>query len=158
MKDKEKKKFRKKETSADSGNGIEQGLYWTGVCVVVLFAAVILYCHKRQMGLDALFPPCLFHRITGYYCPGCGATRAVQALLSGNLSAALRCHPFVVYAAVAGIWFLLTQTAERATGRRFRWTLRYRDRYLWIGLAVLVGNFLIKNLCLFVWGIDLLDR
>ncbi len=34
-------------------------------------------------------PPCYFYAITGLHCPGCGATRAVTALLNGDISSAL---------------------------------------------------------------------
>ena len=29
--------------------------------------------------------PCLFHMMTGAYCPGCGGTRAVKSLLKGEI-------------------------------------------------------------------------
>lgn len=29
--------------------------------------------------------PCLFHQITGYYCPGCGITRSLFSLLEGKI-------------------------------------------------------------------------
>ncbi len=29
--------------------------------------------------------PCLFHQITGYYCPGCGITRCLFSLLEGKI-------------------------------------------------------------------------
>ena len=44
--------------------------------------------------------PCLFHLLTGLYCPGCGGTRAFRALLAGNLLLSIRYHPLVAYMAV----------------------------------------------------------
>jgi hypothetical protein len=35
-------------------------------------------------------PPCVFHLLTGLYCPGCGGTRAILALLAGNVGLAFR--------------------------------------------------------------------
>jgi len=32
--------------------------------------------------------PCPIHAVTGFYCPGCGSTRAVKAVLHGDLSLA----------------------------------------------------------------------
>ena len=41
--------------------------------------------------------PCLFHFFTGFYCPGCGGTRAVRLLLKGDLAGSFQYHPFVLY-------------------------------------------------------------
>ncbi len=44
-----------------------------------------------------LFPiPCILYTFTGFYCPGCGGTRAVSALLKGRF---LRCfidNPIII--------------------------------------------------------------
>ncbi len=32
--------------------------------------------------------PCLFHKITGLYCPGCGTTRLIIALIEGHIEEA----------------------------------------------------------------------
>ncbi|WP_305805302.1 DUF2752 domain-containing protein [Stenotrophomonas sp. YIM B06876] len=39
------------------------------------------------------FPPCMFHAFTGYYCIGCGLTRALHALLHGDLLRAFALNP-----------------------------------------------------------------
>ena len=35
------------------------------------------------------WPPCVFHKLTGLYCPGCGNTRALAALLHGDIAGSL---------------------------------------------------------------------
>ena len=45
---------------------------------------------------SAYYPRCLFHSATGLLCPGCGATRALAALLHGHLFDALRLNALVV--------------------------------------------------------------
>jgi hypothetical protein len=37
----------------------------------------------------AVYPECLLYNATGFYCAGCGATRAMYALLHGRVLVAL---------------------------------------------------------------------
>lgn len=53
------------------------------------------------------YPTCVFHDLTGLYCPGCGSTRALYQLLHGNFLAALHDNvmavlvlPFFAYAGI----------------------------------------------------------
>lgn len=41
-------------------------------------------------------PKCIFKTMTGYDCPGCGASRAIHALLHGHLYEALTYNYFLV--------------------------------------------------------------
>lgn len=41
-------------------------------------------------------PECYFYKMTGYYCPGCGGTRAVHSLLNLKLWTAFKYNPGVV--------------------------------------------------------------
>jgi Protein of unknown function (DUF2752) len=47
-----------------------------------LLGAVIIYRHPP--GHNAWYPPCIFKKITGLDCPGCGSTRACYRLLHGE--------------------------------------------------------------------------
>ena len=62
-------------------------------------------------------PLCLVHRLTGLDCPGCGATRAVHALLDGDLPLALRNNVLIVVALpIAGAGLVLW-AVRRVQGR-----------------------------------------
>lgn len=58
-----------------------------------------------------LYPPCLIRFYTGLSCPGCGATRALHALLHLRLEEAWRLNPLWTVGApalaVRGLWRVL---------------------------------------------------
>lgn len=60
-----------------------------GVAAVALLGAV----SPEQPGH---YPTCPFLAITGYWCPGCGALRAVHALAVGDPTTALDRNPLLV--------------------------------------------------------------
>lgn len=55
-----------------------------------VLAAVVLLLRDYIISLKSLFPECTFHRLTGYWCTGCGNTRSVVALLHGHIFTAVR--------------------------------------------------------------------
>ena len=55
-------------------------------------AAAAAACRTAYEGAG---PPCLFYRLTGLYCPGCGSGRAVSAVLHGQFLKALACNPLL---------------------------------------------------------------
>lgn len=105
---------------------------------------------------EVFLVPCVFHSVTGFYCPGCGGTRAVAVLLEGNVLASALYHPIVAYAAGFYVWFMASHAVERLSGRRFKVGLLFRSWYLYVALAVVVLNFFVKNFALLVCRIDLL--
>lgn len=63
----------------------------------LFFAVGVLlftYAVPLREWVGQISPGCLFHRYTGIKCPGCGGTRALQALLGGDAAAALRFNFF----------------------------------------------------------------
>ena len=125
---------------------IEHGFYIAGWCLFVIAAAVALIVKISGLDVLACLPPCLFHTLTGLYCPGCGGTRAVRAFFQGKIIQSFFYHPLVPYAAILGGWFMISQTIERLSRGRWRIGLRFREIYLWIALGILIANVLLKNL------------
>src|SRR5271154_5585242 len=79
-----------------------------------IFAGVVLFATVIGVGATVFFfnpsthgfyPVCMFHSLTGLNCPGCGATRALYALLHGNFPLALKDNAlFVLTLAALAIW------------------------------------------------------
>lgn len=55
--------------------------------------------------MESPAPSCVFHRLTGYDCPGCGTQRAVHALLQGRVADAWKANAALFFAVpVAGLY------------------------------------------------------
>lgn len=127
------------------------GIGWCCIAALLAYGALEMW----RPGSHKMLPACIFWRLTGFYCPGCGGTRALSALLSGRLLQSLVYHPFVPYSFGVGGYFMLTQTVQRLSRGRIAIGMKYRDLYLWVALGIVAAGCLIKNILL-VCGIDLL--
>ena len=63
---------------------------WRCLLFAASFVAVCALAFVGEPGRSPWLPSCLFHRLTGVWCPGCGNTRALHALTHGELLASLR--------------------------------------------------------------------
>ncbi len=129
----------KKDSSQDTCFYI---IGWCGIAIMVTYLVL-----KNLLGFDVLdyMLPCTLYTWTGFYCPGCGGTRAVFALSKGQILRSFYLHPFVPYGAIVGGWFMISQTVERLTKGKIKVALHFRMIYAWIALALILINFLWKN-------------
>ena len=83
----------------------------------------------------AFYPRCLFHEMTGLYCPGCGTTRALYQLLHGNIAAAFRSNALsMAMLPVAG--YLIVR-GDAGT---------LKPTSVWVLLAVMVAFGVLRNI------------
>jgi len=68
-------------------------LFIPAVVVALLLAAGILLDALDGVGLIS---GCPLHRFTGLYCAGCGGTRAIHALLHGDLVGSFRMNALLM--------------------------------------------------------------
>ena len=92
-------------------------------------------------------PKCVFHVATGLHCPGCGNTRAANALLHGDVVEAFRQNaytmlalPFLAFAAWRS--WLAWVYPERVKPLRFPW----RQSYTLIAVWGLMLFWVLRNL------------
>ena len=112
-----------------------------GAAVVVIAAALFAYDPAEGNAL----PGCVFHGLTGLYCPGCGSCRALHQLLNGHLGAALGMNPLMVLALpFLGVYFLLYAVAAI---RRKPW-LGVSMKAIWIRaiLCLVIAHGVLRNI------------
>jgi hypothetical protein len=104
--------------------------------------AVLFLFDPAQYGF---YPFCLFHRLTGLNCPGCGGLRALHQLAHGHLATAFRLNALVVLGLPIGAWLGARWLRRRASGPP-QPPLGARPIWLWTILAVLMVFGILRNL------------
>lgn len=97
----------------------------------------------------AFFPACLFHRLTGLNCPGCGAQRAVHELLHGNFLAAARDNALLLLLLPVGVWLPARFFIRRARGEGT--SIAVRPVWIWFFIGVTIVFGVLRNLPGFAW-------
>lgn len=70
-------------------------MYWSAATVGVAVALIYYRFNPAEAGF---FPVCFFRKITGLHCPGCGAQRALHALLHGRFREAFHNNALLLLA------------------------------------------------------------
>jgi hypothetical protein len=94
-----------------------------GAMVVALGLAVVGWFEPRG---QIFFPRCWLHEHTGLLCPGCGSTRALHALLHGDVASAWKLNPLAVLSVPGVAWLTIRHVRGVLTGRWWpkRWPAR----------------------------------
>lgn len=92
--------------------------------------------------LNSFYPGCMFHRVTGLNCPGCGSLRAMHQLLHGHLSAAFRFNPLLVISLPVAGYFFLQYILRRAMKRP---AVAIRLFHIWLLAGSIVAFGILRN-------------
>ena len=69
---------------------------WRRAIPAVGFAGICAAAAFTELSADEGTVLCPFRLLTGGWCPGCGCTRALKALVRGNISDSLAMNPWTV--------------------------------------------------------------
>jgi hypothetical protein len=111
-------------------------------------AGVTAFVFAVDPSHHAVYPQCLLYNATGFYCAGCGATRALYALLHGRVLDAL--HDNALF--IAGLPLLLYVFGSYAFSawRRNAWPEIYVDNRAWrmiiVFFLVMIAFMAVRNL------------
>jgi hypothetical protein len=89
-----------------------------------LFAAAVLTCAMLLLyppTRSTLYPACPIRQLLGIDCPGCGATRALAALLHGHLHDAIRLNALFILLLPFALAFAFESYRRAFRPGRFLW-------------------------------------
>jgi hypothetical protein len=126
-----------------AGRGRDRGLLRWGLAGALGLAAAAAL-HFWVPPTDPRYIVCLFRRVTGLPCPGCGMTRAFAHLAKGEWRAAVHDHPLApLLAAEVGMAWLVWGGIAAGLVRWPRRLVR-TDRVVLANAAVLVAVWLVR--------------
>ena len=91
-----------------------------------------------------MLPECQFYNWTGLYCPGCGATRAVIALMSGDILLSLRQNALIVVLLLVALALYIELLLKVVFEKRFKSPV-LNLKFLWIFLIVFAIYSVVRN-------------
>jgi hypothetical protein len=123
--------------------------FFTGAVLVVAAlgsGAILFFFDPAKHGF---YPICLFHALTGWNCPGCGATRAAYQLLHGHLLRALHDNALFVLTlaalAVQGAWLAVKKIRNQPVA------FVVPPKAWWAFLVIAFVFTALRNLPAFAW-------
>lgn len=111
--------------------------------LIILLVAVLFFVLDPVK--NALFPKCMFHSLTGAYCPGCGSQRALHSLLHLDFAGVISYNFLFLPAALLILYHYLHPLLNRL----FNWKLPnifYMKNAPWVILAVVILFWIARNL------------
>jgi len=126
------------------------------LCGAAFLTGMLIYLLPPEKG--GIYPTCLFHTLTGLYCPSCGSTRALHNLMHGRILTALRFNPLVAIFSIPVALYFLKLGRFAMTGRTFRWRIRLKNLKmkkgtLWILLAGVLLFWILRNIHLYPFSL-----
>ena len=112
------------------------------VFLVLVFFVVMFWFEPEKSGV---FPPCLFHALTGWYCPGCGSARGLHQLLHGHVLTAFGLNPLMVLSLPFLSYGLISRILFLGTNRRLP-SVFIPARWIWALLTVIILFWILRNI------------
>lgn len=118
--------------------------------IITIIIMIVFYIIYLLIGKPDIFHCSIYDKF-GIYCPGCGCTRALVYLFQGDILKSLYYNPTVLYTVIVLIIYISTTTiGELLKKNNSKYVLKYRPIFIYIGIFILIGTCIVKNLLKFI--------
>lgn len=101
--------------------------------------------------LNNIYTPCIFHKLTGFYCPSCGITRCLISIINLDFYQAFRYNQllFILFPFIASytvyVFYIWLFNKEDKISKKI-------PKYIWYSLVIILILFgMIRNIDYFSW-------
>lgn len=121
---------------------------------IVILGLIYIYVMDPSENPDAYFP-CTVYSTFSIYCPGCGDTRALHALVHGHILQAFDHNLLFPFAVLILAWYYLVAITSLFFRRRVMWIPQTVPNWTAIVLGVVIVLFtVLRNIP--VWPLTVL--
>lgn len=110
-----------------------------------------IYLYRMNPYEPGHYPTCIFRALTGWYCPGCGLTRATHDLLHLDVASAFDRNPLAPFLALFFIYLTARWMLSKWRGTTLTW-----EPKPWLSGAMFIG-FLVFTVLRNLPGMDILS-
>ena len=116
------------------------------IILLILTIILILYSVLFHFGIVI---PCVFHELTGLYCPGCGVTRMIFSLLKLDFYQAFR-YNILVFLFIPFILVCVIDFIIKKLNNKSDYLYQNIDDKVWIILLIITLLFgVVRNIPIF---------
>lgn len=110
--------------------------------LIIIFIAFLYYFKIIDI-------PCLFLKITHFYCPGCGITRAIRSLLSLNFYQAFRYNNLIIILIPVLLIYYFEAICNKFKIKNLNIS-KYMKNKFWLSILIIIIFYgIIRNIPLF---------
>ena len=115
------------------------------ITYILFIISLILYFNFFYKYIS--IPECPIYKYFGFYCPACGCTRSIIALINFNFVQSFLYNPIILYSFFISSLFLIVESINIFLKKNINlpWKL-----FIYIGLAILAINCLLQNTILHI--------
>lgn len=123
---------------------LEDNLYYISV-FVILAVSLFYFMFNAFVEFTGFYMlrECGMKKLFGIPCPGCGGTRALISLFTGNLLNAVYYNAFVVYCVIVYAVFFISHTISKISMGRIR-EISFQGWYVPVALIILIIQYVLK--------------
>lgn len=115
------------------------------ITIILPVTGIFLFLIRDHLiSVTSYFPPCTFYSIYHLYCPSCGNTRSVIALLHGDILSSLRYNIVILISIILAVLGYI-ELASYSFGKHIKALPRKLSFYIGL-ITVLVLYWIIRNL------------